>query len=617
MGHKTYGACSSILAAMLLISPLTPGAYADSVAQEPYTSTREFIDLNLYDYNGKINSHWNENRNYPGFQWNGGAYEGSRGTGLYIVDAIDFGNSKITDFDYVGKNHGKSSTSTAVGNAGGDINSLDTSAGVTNRPVGMSRGKAVLANVLIDGYPALKDGSSLAWLFTENEAVKKLNTESIDGLFLQDRDTGLYSYNSRENHAQYSDNMFTRYDGIITANFITYPFGNFLPFNDITSSQSVTNVGSISDTGAYIDEIQGRLGASATDVQLEYMLGKYKNALSKAGLSEARAGEVLRDFISSGKGDSPGATAEIPDRLLDRMYNIDWDVETNFFFGMDMSMNFLMPQNGLTGMNNDTPMRFSFTGDDDVWVYVDGVLFLDLSGIHRHVGGTIDFAQGRVYYYGLDEKSGDVNMDGADAAYASYSFEELLLAAGKDSSVLNSKGTFKDDSSHEFKFYYMERGSGSSVCSIAFNFPLLPQTGGPEIEDEQPMLETKEDNDTCQSLLTIPGLKLELPLWGRWSYEKLKTAPCRYTGSIGSGNLVILGHNYAEHFGSINRLNEGDRLSITDAEGGQTCYVVAAQEILEAWDWERLNSGGYELSLMTCTDDGTQRRVVRCKKIIE
>ena len=49
----------------------------------------------------------------------------------------------------------------------------------------------------------------------------------------------------------------------------------------------------------------------------------------------------------------------------------------------------------------------------------------------------------------------------------------------------------------------------------------------------------------------------------------------------------------------------------------QLPYVVAAQEILEAWDWERLNSGEYELSLMTCTDEGTQRRVVRCRKIID
>ena len=767
MQHKTYRRVLAFALAAASLSAFAPTALAEGVEENGYTSTREFIDLNLYDYNEKINERWKADKKYPGFQWNGGAYEGSRGTGLYIVDAIDFGNSKITDYAYSGKNHGKSSTSTAVGNAGGDINRLDTSAGVTNRPIGMSTGRQALANSLQDGYPALKDGTSLAWLFTENEAVDKLNTGSIDGLFKQDAETGAYSYNSRENHAQYGDDMFTRYNAILTPNFIIYPFGNFLPFNDITDSGGATNVGGIENTGAYIDAVRSQLGSSRTDAQLDYMLGEYQSALNKAGLGSAAAGDVLRDYISSGKNDSPGGTVDIPDGYLDSMYNIDWDVETNFFFGMDMSMNFMMPKEGLTGRDGDAPMVFSFTGDDDVWVYVDGALFLDLSGIHRHVGGKIDFVNGMVYYYALDEKSGDVSMDtetaGGEGAYAAYSFSELLSAAGKDTSVLNGKGTFKDYSSHEFKFYYMERGSGSSVCRISFNFPLLrkdsiavekevlaegelpedmaysfqilkaeseelfigpdaaysvysengellreeltdargvfmlkpgeraefegiaenagsyyvrelltqdaglyhsgveingetvrpkamelngvsfqaldspvmdayggaavfhfldrvditklPQTGS--LDGELPPDETSgaEDNDACLSTISIPALGLELPVWGRWSYEKLEQAPCRYSGSVGGGDLVLLAHNYERHFAGIDELQQGDEIIITDAEGQELHYRVSGHEVLEAWERERLCSGEYELSLFTCTDDGTQRHVLRCKKI--
>ena len=151
MKQKTYRRILSLAFAAIVLSSITAPAMAEGLEEDSYTSTRGFIELNLYDYNGKINSRWKTDKKYPGFQWNGGAYEGSRGTGLYIVDAIDFGNSKITDYVYSGKAHGKSSTATAVGNGGGEINRLDIAAGVTNRPIGISTGAQVLANRHVDG----------------------------------------------------------------------------------------------------------------------------------------------------------------------------------------------------------------------------------------------------------------------------------------------------------------------------------------------------------------------------------------------------------------------------------------------------------------------------------
>ena len=67
-------------------------------------------------------------------------------------------------------------------------------------------------------------------------------------------------------------------------------------------------------------------------------------------------------------------------------------------------------------------MVFYFTGDDDVWVYIDGKLFLDLSGIHRHVGGEIDFVNGVVKYYSLDTKTGDVSS----TPYETVTFSEIF-----------------------------------------------------------------------------------------------------------------------------------------------------------------------------------------------
>jgi len=489
------------------ISAASSGDDAPTVVNA--VSTSEFIELNLYDYGSNINAKYNGtngNKEYPGFQWNGGAYFLKTTYDRHAVDFIDFGNSMITDFTYGSSssgNNGKGTNAVKVGNSGGAINALDVSSyGVTNRPIGMSLNDSindtsedVLSRTLgSDGYPELSSETglsdrSLSYLFSDGTYASKQNNASIDGLFQQNTTTGEYYYNSRENHAQYSNNRFTLYNQIITPNFIVYPFGNFLPFNDITSTNNVSQVGKISSIGNYVQQMINNLenssgySSNATKKQLVTMLQKYYDDLnsdSSASLSWS-AKQAIVDYFT-GEADNPSDdTSLITSALLNKMYNIDWDVNTNFFFGMEMKMNFMQPKGGITGNDNDQdgesdyPMEFYFTGDDDVWVYIDDVLFLDLSGIHRHVGGKIDFVNGVVYYHYLDSAGdGDVSLDAEDA-YQSYTFEEILKAAGKSVDGLNSNGTFKDYTTHSFKFYYMERGSGSSVCRLNFNFPLLKQ----------------------------------------------------------------------------------------------------------------------------------------------
>lgn len=472
-------------------------------------STSEFIELNLYDYKGNINTKYNGtdgNKEYPGFQWNGGAYLKTTTFDRHTVDYIDFGNSLISNFSYGSSTstNGKSSNAVKVGNQGGAINALDVSDyGVTNRPIGMSLGTSitdtsedVLSRTLgSDGYPELAASSltdkSLAYLFTDGTYAEKKNTANIDGLFQQDEESGEYFYNSRWNHAQYSadNNKFTLYNQIITPNFIVYPFGNFLPFNKITNTSTSTQVSKITNIGDYIEQTIADLKAStsynATRKQLVAMLQMYYNDLDADDNASTSwsAKKAIQDYFT-GDGDNPSDdTSLITNALLEKMYNIDWDVKTNFFFGMEMKMNFMQPKDGMTGKDNnqdgesDYPMEFYFTGDDDVWVYIDDVLFLDLSGIHRHVGGKIDFVNGTVSYYYLDSSgTGDVSSEtDPEDPYQTYTFEEILEAAGKSTDGLNSNGTFKDYTTHSFKFYYLERGSGSSVCRLEFNFPLLKQ----------------------------------------------------------------------------------------------------------------------------------------------
>lgn len=509
------------VATLALDEPMLTSANIAWTAPTEVTSasTKDFIDLNLYDYSGKINANYNSNKKYPGFQWNGGAYMASGTFSRHKVDYIDFGNSNITDIAYGGVKadggtNGQSKNAVIVANKGGDINKLDISEyGTTNCPIGMSTGVEALSRTLgDDGYPALSDDdrTSLKYLFTggaDGGAVTKKNTESIDGLFQKNETTGEYYYNSRWNHAQYDNNKFTLYNQIITPNFIVYPFGNFLPFNTITDGSKATQVSGISgNSGAtvsdyvqeIIDDMSGSLSGSPTKTQLTAMLEKYQNSINGTGIKSSKQAIVDYFTAGGGSGDKPSSdTNLIDDKLLAKMYNIDWDEETNFFFGMDMTMNFMQPKGGLTGNDGQQPMEFYFTGDDDVWVYIDGVLFLDLTGIHRHVGGKIDFVNGKVYYYALDTNSGDVSS----TPYKIYTFKELLEAAGKSTDGLNSKGAFKDYTTHQFKFYYMERGSGSSVCRMNFNFPLL---------EKNSISVSKEVENKTSGVLGNPDYKFQI-----------------------------------------------------------------------------------------------------------
>ena len=486
-----------------------------NTGENPAVSTSDFVKLNIYDYYGaasvasagkkNINDLWKSNKKYPGFQWNGGAYMTDYAFRWHRVDNIDFGNSMITDFSYGGSNSGNtdgiSYNYQKVGGQGGAINQV---IGYTNQPIGYSSGSTydALKHTLIDRYPALSDGTSLKYLFTESDYADKKNTANIDGLFRQNQITGEYWYDSRDNHAYYSGNRFTLYNQIITPNFILYPFGNFLPFNSITNGNQVTQVtkiervvsGTASSPG-YMQTIINRLldgSVEATEQQLVDMLAKYRDTqLSNVNQKSWSAEDAINYYFqhsSEFQNDNVNAYSAEIQEILERLYNIDFNVKKNFFFGMDMEMNFMQPKDGYTGKDtnqdgkSDYPMKFYFAGDDDVWICIDGILFLDLSGIHRHVGGDIDFVNGKVNYYMMDSY-----IDGAveSTPYKTYTFAQILRDIGgipeaelgnylkKDSN--GNYSTFKDYSSHNFKFYYMERGSGSSVCRINFNFPLLRQ----------------------------------------------------------------------------------------------------------------------------------------------
>ena len=76
-------------------------------------------------------------------------------------------------------------------------------------------------------------------------------------------------------------------------------------------------------------------------------------------------------------------------------------------------------------------------------------------------------------------------------------------------------------------------------------------------------------------VLDLPVLNLSLPIMSDWDYERLKMAPCRQFGSAATDDLVIAGHNYINHFGSLGMLKAGDSVTFTDTDGAVNTYVVS------------------------------------------
>ena len=480
------------------------------------TPTKDFITLNLYDYKTGINTKYNGNvpgpDQYPGFSKDDGTTtytedahnSSSRWTGL-----PSFGSNIKTD---EAGNIGSVQSSSKGNSINGMINSTSpdikfdnteypssTANKYVNSPGNYSisyqfpsfgSNKGVMKPKLNEnGYPELANGISLEYLFSEQESyVEKMNTHnSIDGLFQYNPDTGVYSYDSRRNHAQFvagdginTIDHFDVYDAILTPNYLMYAFGNFLPLNDII--KDCEQVSKIDKN--YLE----RIAATALDKYNKYESDLYHNLIQDKqayrtlstvmtnyiNIMTKKFGENwnmetgARDYYNRKSGiPYPTTTQEMIDTgvlSLDKIYSLDYDEPSNFFFGMEMKMNFMQSKNGKT--TKGQPMVLSFIGDDDVWFYIDDYLFLDLSGIHRQVGGQIDFEKGEVRYYRLNHKYGDVVMD-KDSLIKTVKFTEILGEEGKH--LLNSKGTFKNYSFHSLNFYYMERGAGSGVCRLEFN----------------------------------------------------------------------------------------------------------------------------------------------------
>ncbi len=114
--------------------------------------------------------------------------------------------------------------------------------------------------------------------------------------------------------------------------------------------------------------------------------------------------------------------------------------------------------------------------------------------------------------------------------------------------------------------------------------------------------------------LYAPTVGMELPVMDSWSYENLRVAPCVYSGSTVTNDLVICAHNYSSHFGVLNNLSIDDPVYLTDMSGKTIAYEVKEIEELASTAVEEMTAGDYDLTLFTCNYSGQARVTVRCDR---
>lgn len=149
-----------------------------------------------------------------------------------------------------------------------------------------------------------------------------------------------------------------------------------------------------------------------------------------------------------------------------------------------------------------------------------------------------------------------------------------------------------------------------------------------EVQEEEPIqnTETYVSTDgveyTTEAVLKIPGIDIEYPVLSNTSPDLLFVSLNKYCGPKPNevGNYCIVGHYYesGKMFGKLHKLNNGDTAELTDLSGNTVTYKVYNKFIVEPTDTKctsQLTNGKRELTLITCTNHGKQRLVVKLREI--
>ena len=333
-----------------------------------------------------------------------------------------------------------------------------------NRPV-----QGIVQSELVDGYPVMNNptGNSLAYLFApstnvdgvDQSAYKTVYT-NVNHLLQKNTTTGHLYYNSDKNYAYYDQTT-----------------GNFIVYGDGPKDENHPN---------------------GFDGTFDIINDNHHNPGDTNNIKFDSDGNPI---VYTGEPVDPGfKIGFFPfDPYDDTRRDPNFDGNGyNHHFGMTMEAEFINP----TAANTPEPVTFKYSGDDDMWVFVDGKLVLDIGGIHEPAGGMIDFTNGIVWTQdngtGMPLTSDDPEKDsvqktltnwgiisseedwtklpkpiGIDTASTSSGSEENKWIVTKISDYISDWDSTAHTKTHKINMFYLERGGCYSNLAMEMNLPTV------------------------------------------------------------------------------------------------------------------------------------------------
>lgn len=184
-----------------------------------------------------------------------------------------------------------------------------------------------------------------------------------------------------------------------------------------------------------------------------------------------------------------GSTIQKGSRAL--LLSDSTDRQKHLAFGTVIEQQFYIPVSKKTDTGDE--LKFAFTGDDDLWVFIDGKLVLDIGGGHTPVSGAINFTENRSWVENRIEVTG---------------WNTPTDETGAESKIVNFDPSLFSPGIHTMKIFYLERHSGVSNCNMKFNLPLIPEgtvTVSKEVQDESGnAIEALKDQEYTFSIEAAP-----------------------------------------------------------------------------------------------------------------
>lgn len=291
-------------------------------------------------------------------------------------------------------------------------------------------------------------------------------------------------------------------------------------------------------------------------------------AKSNTNLTYSASPQTITDLDAQGKNSK---ASWLP---FDQETSIATDNAT-YHFGMQAVIPFSMTSNGKLDPADDESdaITFDFSGDDDVWVFVDGKLVLDIGGIHNEMAGTMNFATNEWKVL----KSADNTCNDTVGDMNGQKMSGKLFNENGEKGVLGTdRKTFAATTSHTLTVFYLERGAGASNCKIKFNLPMEDSVSVKKLVSDTDSADSAISADTQEAInnqeFAFKLFKNDAPL-ANTNYIILDESnqPIDTATTTSDGTFKLKNKQTAKFVGQI-------------PEDGNTYYVQEVKEEDDGWE---------------------------------